>query len=87
MVQRKVTVDFEGQKVDAFDVPIEESTERWTELRLEDGSVLRAKPVISAVHRIDAKKDPSGNPIYSITATIALSLVSGPTKLSAKKVQ
>lgn len=81
---RKVTATFEGKKVDAWDVPIEESTERWTELRLEDGSVLRAKPVISTVQRIDSHKDQAGNPIYAITATIALSVVSGPTKLNPK---
>ena len=52
--------------VDATEVPLIESVERWTELKLTDGSVLRVKPVITNVLRIDNEYDPQGNPFYAI---------------------
>ena len=62
MSERKVKVKFEGKDMDVWDVPIEESIERWTELRLEDGAVLRVKVVVSNVFRL-LDKDEQGNPI------------------------
>jgi hypothetical protein len=52
--------------VDGTEIQLTESIERWTELKLEDGSVLRVKPVVTAVVRIDGHYDPQGNPMYAI---------------------
>ena len=54
--------------VDAVEVGITESTERWTELALEDGTLIRTKPVILTVLRIEGHYDPDGNPLYQIKA-------------------
>ena len=66
MPERKVKVPLPTGIVDGTDVPVMESVERWTELRLEDGSVLRIKPVIISVTRIDGQYDPQGNPMYAV---------------------
>jgi hypothetical protein len=86
MAERKVKVKFEGKDMDVWDVPIEESIERWTELRLEDGAVLRVKVVVSNVFRL-LDKDEQGNPRYAINSTNAVVLGSPPKKLSDRTVQ
>jgi hypothetical protein len=54
--------------VDAVEVEIEVSTERWTEVTLKDGSLIRIKPVILSVLRIDGQYDQEGNPVYQVKA-------------------
>ncbi len=66
-MERKIKVAIQpGRVVDAFDVPIRESTERWTELTLEDGAVVRVKPMILGVARVEGQWDQEGNPIYAL---------------------
>jgi hypothetical protein len=82
MAERKVkTVAPTGQTVDATDVPVEESTERWSEIRLEDGTIFRIKPVVLAVTRLDEIYDPEGNPFYQVKSNAAIALVSVPENL------
>lgn len=54
--------------VDAIEVDILESNERWTEIKLADGTTIRTKPVILSVLRVENKFDPEGNPIYQLKA-------------------
>jgi hypothetical protein len=77
MAERKVKLKIRGEDVDAFEIPFE-STERWTEIRLEDG--LRLKAVVSNVYRVDGKTDNQGNPVYAIKSTNAMVTEVGPTK-------
>ncbi len=87
MAERKTKLKLNDEEVDAWDVPIAESTERWTELRLEDGAVLRIKVVVGSVVRVDSIKDDAGNPLYVVKSGNALTLVTGPTKIADRKVQ
>lgn len=80
MTERRTTVKLGDEELHGMDVPVEESTERSTELKLEDGAVLRLKAVVSAVIRIDGKTDGEGNPLYVVKSANVLSIVSGPTK-------
>jgi hypothetical protein len=43
----KIGIPPETTPADGFDVPVEESTDRLSELKLEDGSILRVKPIIA----------------------------------------
>jgi len=54
--------------VDAVEVPINEATERWTDVVLADGTVLRLKSVILGVVRIEGHFDQEGNPLYQVKA-------------------
>lgn len=54
--------------VDAVEVPVTESTERWSDLKLEDGSTLRLKPVVITVVRIEGHYDQDGSPLYQVKA-------------------
>ncbi len=54
--------------VEGVDVPIREVTERWTEITLEDGTVLKIKPNVISVTRIDSHYDQEGNPFYALAS-------------------
>lgn len=67
MTEKRSRVELPGLGVvDAVDVEITESTERWTEVKLKDGATIRVKPVILGVVRIEGQFDPDGNPLYQL---------------------
>jgi len=67
VAERKVKLPVPGMgEVEGTEVQLTESVERWTELKLEDGTVLRVKPVVMSVIRLDGHFDPQGNPMYAI---------------------
>jgi hypothetical protein len=85
VVERPVKViDPSGKEVDAVDVPITDSTERWNDYTLEDGTVVRSKLVAMGIARIDDQFDVDGNPIYLFKGSITQVLVSVPDKLKKK---
>ena len=84
MPERKVKVPFPTPTSplrDGTDVPVKESIERWSEVTLEDGSVLRLKPSVLAAIRIDGEFDPEGNPMYVLRAGQLMSVVSAQPEL------
>jgi hypothetical protein len=84
MAERRTKVKLGSEDIDAWDVPIKQANEPWSEITLEDGAVLRFKSVISNVFRLEGRKDPEGNQMYAIKSSNALVIVSGPTNLSKK---
>ena len=54
----------DGQEVEGLDIPILESTERFCEFTLADGTVLRVKPVIINAVRMENQWDQDDNPVY-----------------------
>ena len=82
MPEKKTKIDVPGLGlVDAVPVSVSESTERWTEVRLDDGSVLRVKPVILGALRIDGRYDQEGNPMYALKANQVMTVLSAPDHL------
>lgn len=70
-----------GAIVDGFDVPVLESTERWTDVRLEDGSALRIKASILGAVRIQGQFDPEGNPMYALKSNVQMVISEVPERL------
>jgi hypothetical protein len=85
-VERKVKVlnPMTGQNVEAIDVPIEESNERWSEIILQDGTVFKAKITIVSIARIPDAFDQAGNPVYVVNATPTFAIAEVPEKLRRK---
>jgi hypothetical protein len=88
MAEKRVKIPFPDQNapggvtmIDGSEVPITESTERWTELRLEDGTVLRVKPNVMSAVRIDGRYDQDGNPMYAVKGAQTMMIVSAPEHL------
>ena len=67
-------------------MPVEELTERWSEFKFEDGTIIRAKISIVSVHRVPDTWDPQGNPFYVINMSPTMAIVEAPERLR-KKVQ
>lgn len=65
-----------GPMIEGYEVPIAESTERWTELTLEDGAILRVKPMVIGAIRIEGQWDQEGNPLYALKGGPAVSTIS-----------
>ena len=72
MQEQKARIKVQGQIKHGRLVPIQESTERWTELRLEDGTTIRMKPVATRVVRLPRQYDGNGSPIYVVQSTNVL---------------
>jgi hypothetical protein len=82
----KVMIQATGQTADGFDVPVEESSERWSEFKLEDGTIFRIKATLINAIRVDGQYDPQGNPMYVMNITPVIAPVEIPEHLR-KKVQ
>jgi len=70
----KIKIDYNGQPANAENVEVKQSSERWNEYLVGDGSVLKMKLVLTNVIRVDGQYDSIGNPIYMVNSTNALSV-------------
>ena len=50
-------------------VRIKQTFERWSEAELEDGNVVKLKPVFTKVQKLEGQFDSTGAPTYQITST------------------
>lgn len=67
--------------VEGVEVDVAETTERWTEVRLSDGSSLRVKPMILGAVRVLGQYDLEGNPVYALKATTTMIVSEAPESL------
>lgn len=64
-----------GKLMNGMEVPVEESTEKWSEIKLEDGTIIRIKQSVASVIRVDGQYDPEGNPLYIVKSAPAVAIV------------
>lgn len=82
---RKVPVTLpSGEKGEGTEVQVDELTERWSEFRLQDGTIMRVKATVISAIRVDGHYDPQGNPMYLTNVTPVLTVLSAPEKLRKK---
>ena len=67
--------------VEGIDVPIKEATEKWSEVTLADGTILRIKPNVLTVTRVDNQYDPEGNPMYVLMSSQMMTVTNVPAHL------
>ncbi len=77
--KRKIRMP-DGREVDAIELGFQASGEHWSEYLVDDGTVIRLKPVAVQVSRVEGEYDPQGNPVYLIQ-TQNVMVVSAPDKL------
>lgn len=58
-----------GSEVEATDVDFETIREDWNEYKLEDGTVLKFKTVVSSIVRTEDYDPMSGDPVYHVRST------------------
>jgi hypothetical protein len=81
MPQRETQVTIGDKVVPGIEVPVSESTEKWSEFTLEDGTIIRAKVSIVSVVRVIDQYDQTGNPIYTINAVPIIGVAHTPQAL------
>ena len=84
MAEKRVKIPFPtltSPPMDGSEVGVAESTERWSEVTLEDGTVIRIKPSVMSAIRIDGQYDPEGNPAYAVKANHIVTIISTPSHL------
>ena len=74
----------DGTMVDGIAVDIVESTERWSDVTLADGTKVKIKMSVISAARSDSHYDQDGRPIYSFDMTPQLVLVDVPPGLKKK---
>jgi hypothetical protein len=75
--ERKVRVEFlPGQMADGYEVSVDESTEKWSEYTLSDGTVIRGKMTLIGATRIEGQFDPQGNPMYQMNMAPTVIIIS-----------
>lgn len=48
------------------EVEVLEAKEAWSEYRLSDGTVLRVKPIVIAITRLEDAEADNGEPVYNL---------------------
>ncbi len=61
-------VSFQGEMVEAVEVDVLNSYERWNEYQMADGKTLMIKNVLVSVYRIEGRTGPDGYPIYQLNS-------------------
>jgi hypothetical protein len=56
------------------DVDVLEAKEVWSEYRLSDGTILRLKPIMIAVSRLEGEHTLDGDPVYNMKSTLVTDL-------------
>lgn len=84
MAGKKVMIPFPtpgSPPKEGTEVAVEQSTERWSEVKLEDGTVFRLKATVMSAVRIEGEYDPAGNPMYALRAQPVIDVVEIPEHL------
>ncbi len=83
MANDKVMINLGGRQVQATPVDVSQSSEKWNEYLLEDGTVLKMKLVLKKVLKVDGEYDEEGSPVYVMQST-NVTTVSPPNDLKKK---
>ena len=85
MRKRKVRAP-NGEMVEATELSFQNAREHWNEYLLDDGTIIKLKPVATEVFKLDGQYDPQGNPIYILQSTNVL-VVNVPEEMKRPKAE
>ena len=71
----------EGQLVDGTLIDINESIERFSDVKLADGTLLRVRTVVQEVVRFDSVWTNDGEPMYSVKSATMPTVIEFPDVL------
>ena len=80
MASHKIKIQYAGREADAVPMEVNQSSEKWNEYFLEDGSIVKMKLVLKKVLKVENEYDGEGNPVYVMQSTNVTS-VSAPKNL------
>jgi len=70
----KIKVMYAGEEVLATPVEITQASELWNQYIIDDGTLIKMKPVATKVYRLDGRFDEDNNPIYLVKSTNIMSV-------------
>lgn len=73
----------DGNEHEATELSFQNAREHWNEYLLDDGTIIKLKPVATEVFRFDDSYDNDGNPVYVVKSTNIV-VVSAPDNLKKK---
>ena len=79
MGSNKIKIQYAGREVEAIPVEVNQSSEKWNEYLLEDGTVLKMKLILKKILRVENEFDAEGNPVY-VMQTTNVTAVTSPKK-------
>lgn len=85
MARRTKVKDAHGNWVEGTVVNVEESTERFSEVKLEDSTVIRIKVVVIDAIRVDDQWDVEGNPVYIVKSNNVVAVAESPEQFRRKE--
>jgi hypothetical protein len=59
------------------EVEVVEARETWSEYRLADGTLLRVKPIMIAITRVEGAESSNGEPVYTMKSTLVTDVRGG----------
>lgn len=62
----KLKINFEGKKVNAVEVDFDVKSEPWMEIKTKEGTVIKIRPTIVKVLRLEAYDPITGEPTYLV---------------------
>ena len=62
----------DGREIEAMDVDFETVKEDWNEYKLEDGTILKFKTIVSSIVRTEEYDPMTGDPVYQVRSTNVL---------------
>lgn len=74
----------DGKEHETTPVEVSESTERWSDYTLEDGTKVKIKPVLISIDRVVGEFDALGNPVYVVSAQPVMAVVATDDSLKRK---
>lgn len=57
-----------GVEIPGVSVGFKSGSENWSDYLLDDGSVIKLKPVVMEIVRLDGRFEPDGTPAYAVKA-------------------
>ena len=79
MGSHKIKIQYAGREADAVPMEVNQSSEKWNEYLLEDGTVLKMKLILKKILRVENEFDAEGNPVY-VMQTTNVTAVTSPHK-------
>jgi hypothetical protein len=83
----KVKMNLGGNVVEAESIAVSHAEEPWSTYRLDDGSVIKLKLVVSDVFKLPQPDPVTGLPQYLVRSSNVLSVEPPETPLSKREIQ
>ena len=64
----------DGKEYDVTELGFQNVREHWNEYLLDDGTIVKLKPVATSALRVEGVRDQQGNPVYVIESTNVLTV-------------